>query len=562
MRVKQVHESKYYRTLTRNLVAIILLVSLIPLITISVIILYDFNRSYKAKSSDHLESLLLRHKLQIDAFLYEKLADIKVIASSASYEELSSEDFLKEELELLQTGYHGVFVDLGFVDENGNQLAYAGPFKLGKAVYSDAEWFKKAMASESFISDVFLGMRGLPHFIVAVQKKHDGKTYILRSTIDFVAFNSLVENIQIGKTGLAFIVNKKGELQTNIRFESTIPNDFIEELIRKNLSPGKDNVIRIYESGKNKIIYVINFLKNGDWILVYQQNRNDFYSGYFHTRNVAILLTIIAIICVATTAVIVSKNIVNRIERVDREKDMMNEQIIETGKLASLGELAAGIAHEINNPVAIMVEEAGWIGDLLEEEDFKQSENLDEFNRSLRQIQTQGYRCKDITHKLLSFARKTDSSAKEVQLNELVTEVVSLSEQRARYANIKFKMNLAPELPTVNVSPSEVQQVILNLINNAIDAMDSKGGEIEFASRFENGQAIIDVGDNGQGIPKANLQRIFDPFFTTKAVGKGTGQGLAIAYSVIVDKHGGHLDVESEVGKGTCFSIRLPLNGS
>ncbi len=116
---------------------------------------------------------------------------------------------------------------------------------------------------------------------------------------------------------------------------------------------------------------------------------------------------------------------------------MMNEQVIEAGKLASIGELAAGIAHEINNPVAIMVEEAGWMEDLLEEQELQQSQNVDEFRRSLKQIGIQGVRCKEITHKLLSFARKTDPVQHEIQVNDTIEEILSLCEERSKFNNIQ-----------------------------------------------------------------------------------------------------------------------------
>ena len=172
-------------------------------------------------------------------------------------------------------------------------------------------------------------------------------------------------------------------------------------------------------------------------------------------------------LAILTMAFILSGRIVKRIAKADQEKHTMDEQIVETGKLASIGELAAGIAHEINNPVAIMVEEAGWIGDLLEEEEFKESNNLDEFKRALNQIRTQGKRCKDITYKLLSFARKTDPREQDVQLNELLEELIALSAQRAKYGNITIKTDFQETLPAVMVSQSEMQQVFLNLINNS-----------------------------------------------------------------------------------------------
>jgi two-component system NtrC family sensor kinase len=239
----------------------------------------------------------------------------------------------------------------------------------------------------------------------------------------------------------------------------------------------------------------------------------------------------------------------------------MNQQIVESGKMASIGELAAGIAHEINNPVAIMVEEAGWIGDLLEEEEFEKSENLEEFTRALAQINTQGKRCKEITHKLLSFARKTDSTVKDVQINDIVKEIVSLSSQMAKYNKVSVETELNMDLPYITISPSEMQQVLLNLINNALDAMEKTGGNIIVStkiSQLEEDHIVVIVEDDGPGIPAANLTRIFDPFFTSKPVGKGTGLGLSICYGII-SKMGGKIDVQSEVGFGSRFRIWIPI---
>ena len=206
------------------------------------------------------------------------------------------------------------------------------------------------------------------------------------------------------------------------------------------------------------------------------------------------MIFVVGVIGIVVVAVVLSKQVVKRIIRADREKEMMNERVIEAGKLASLGELAAGIAHEINNPVAVMVEEAGWIQDLLEEEDLRQCENLDEFKQSLKQIRIQGVRCKEITHKLLSFARKTDPRPTDVQLNDLVEEVVNLCQQRARYATVKIVTNLDPDLPLVHVSSTEMQQVLMNLINNSLDAIDGRGGTVQVNTTAE-GQRCGSRGD-------------------------------------------------------------------
>jgi len=438
-------------------------------------------------------------------------------------------------------------------------VAYAGPFKLGKALYSNARWFQMAMKSDYFKSDVFLGLRGLPHFIIAVRENWNGEPWILRATVDFVAFNNLVENIRIGETGFAFILNRKGEFQTKPLFD-LIPNkepytDFLRD--SKKFKGGVRIIERDDDSG-NKVIYVAALLKHGDWLLVYQQKASDAFSDLRRTLRVTIAIMLLAGICIVVIAFVLSKKMVNRVALADQEKELMNEQIVETGKLASVGELASGIAHEINNPVAIMVEEAGWIEDLLEEEEFREGENLSEFKRALEQIRTQGRRCKEITHKLLSFARKTDSRTQDVQLNDLIEELIALSAQRAKFANVDINVNLQENLPILHVSQTELQQILLNLINNALDAMEKTGGTLNVSNGLEGDYIVVEVADDGPGIPEANIVRIFDPFFTTKPVGKGTGLGLSICYGII-KKMGGDIIVKSTMEVGTTFRVKIPI---
>jgi two-component system NtrC family sensor kinase len=374
--------------------------------------------------------------------------------------------------------------------------------------------------------------------------------------VDFVAFNDLVEQIRIGETGFAFILNREGKLQTQTPFEISRTGCPFLEWVEGGKSFETEVCIEESKVGDH-YLNVGGYLKNDDWLLVFRQRTSDAFSDYWRAVKVTVGILFLGTLGIGIMAFVLSKRIIGRIAEVDREKDLMNEQIIETGKLASVGELAAGIAHEINNPVAIMVEEAGWIEDLLEEEDLKEGENLTEFQRALRQIRSQGGRCKDITHKLLSFARKTDSRVLEVDLNELVREVVSLSEQRAKFANVTIRSNLHPNLPVLQASPSEIQQLLLNLINNAMDAMEKKGGTIDITTGLDGRNVLLEVSDTGKGIAEANLSRLFDPFFTTKPVGKGTGLGLSICYGII-KKLGGDIAVESQVDEGTTFHVSIP----
>ena len=545
----------YYRSLTRNMILSVIVISLSPLILFSILIGYQFHTSYQNKVLDHLQEIVRKHKQNIDSFLNERLANVAMLVRVHSLKRLSSEAFLKEALSLFREEYGGVFVDLGLVDERGVQVAYAGPFELKRANYADAEWFKKAIQSQFYISDVFMGLRGLPHFIITV--KPEGARWLLRATIDFVAFNSLVEATQLGKTGSAFIVNRNGDFQTRPRFAAAFHRDLLTGFLSKKPVEERVAVFENDDPSGRTFLSLMTPLKNGQWILVYLQDKTDAFADLYRARRLGIIIFLLGSLGIVGTSVFLSRRMVQRIARADQEKEMMNEQVIEAGKLASVGELAAGIAHEINNPMAIMVEEAGWIEDLLQEEEFKEGANLDEFKRAVKQIKVQGKRCKEITHKLLSFARKTDPAIKVVQLNDLVEEIVALCEQRAKYSSIHINMNLMSPLPTIHASPSEMQQVLLNLINNAVDAMEKSGGSIDITTRVDGAYVVLDVADTGPGIPQANLARIFDPFFTTKAVGKGTGLGLSICYGII-HKMGGEISVNSAVGIGAVFHIRIP----
>jgi len=271
------HEGqRYYRSLTRNMVLTIILVSFIPYFVVTAILLQQFYSSHREKVIAHLEGLVKKHKQNIDAFLKEKLGNLSFLAKTFSYEELANEEFLKDRLGMLQQCYGPFFVDLGVINARGIQISYAGPFQLVKASYGNADWFKSAMKKESYISDVFSGLRGLPHFIVAVRENWLGDPWILRGTIDFVAFNSLVEQIRIGQTGFAFIINRKGELQTKPSYPVHPADEPYAAILKKeNVPEGQVSAFEWTDESGVKNIYVTAFLKGGDWLLVYQQKISD-----------------------------------------------------------------------------------------------------------------------------------------------------------------------------------------------------------------------------------------------------------------------------------------------
>lgn len=553
-------QTPYYRNLARNIRVTVIVVSFLPLILVSGLILYEFQISYGEKVLDHLETLVTLHRDHIDDYLTERLDDVRFLAATYGVDRLRDEAFLAAQLELLRQERGPSISDLGVVDAEGRQVAYAGPYHLERAIYSQADWFERAKASRYFVSDVFLGLRGFPHFILTVRREACGTFWILRATVEFQDFNDRVENIRVGETGLAFILNRRGELQTRTSHDVL---SFVEEyraiMDRGDCEPGGvySDILESDAMG-GRLLHVVAFLKDGQWALIFQQHAKDAFSGLHRARRIALAVFVLGGLLIISMALFLSRRTVDRIRKADEEKELMNRQMIESGKLASLGEMAAGIAHEINNPVAIMVEEAGWIEDLLGDEDLAAAENLGEFRRALGQIRDQGLRCRDITQKLLNFARGPGVRTELLDINPLVTEVIRLFSQRARYSSVALRGEAGAGLPPIFASRTEIQQVLFNLIGNALDALgDVGGGIVVVATGHSPDGLILTVSDDGPGIPPADREHIFEPFFTTKPAGKGTGLGLAICHS-IVGRLGGRIAVESEEGGGTVFRIVLP----
>lgn len=549
--------------LSKKISLLIILVSLTPLIVVGGVFAHLFHTAYRGKTIAHLEEVVSKHREIVDAHLQERLASIKTFIDVCPLNDLKRTEFLKELLYTLHSQYGRAFVDLGLVDDTGALVAYAGPFQLGDAQYAEAPWFQKAMENDHHISDVFMGIRNQPHFIVAASRDLGDRRYILRATIDFEAFTRLVENIRIGETGHAFIVNREGAFQTQPREDFSQCKDFLLDLIRSKLPSekpmGPTLVVtenRACESSADAV-FVLATLKLGDWVLVYEQMARDAYRDLYHARLIVLSVLALGSLGIIVTAIILTRRVVAYIAKLDEDKERMNEQVIHASKMASLGEMAAGIAHEINNPVAVMVEEAGWIQDVLEDTPENGLCDTVEIKRSISQIKTQGSRCKDITQKLLSFARKTEPERCVLDVNSLILETVELVASKARYGNVHIETKLSPWPPHIQASVTEMQQILLNIINNSLDAMEETGGDLTITTRKLEKMVEIEIRDNGPGIPEPILNKIFDPFFTTKPVGSGTGLGLAVCYGLIKNM-GGDISVSSALGQGAAFSVRLP----
>ena len=236
-------------------------------------------------------------------------------------------------------------------------------------------------------------------------------------------------------------------------------------------------------------------------------------------------------------------------------RDRMEQRMIAAERLASLGTLAAGVAHEINNPLAIMNDAVGWLKLLLQKEELKDMPLKQQFEKGLDKIEKSVERAKKITHQLLGFVRKGDEVVSQVNLGQLAEESIQLIHQEAKHKEIDFVVQGEPS-ETVLSDPYQLRQVFINLLTNAVHATGPKG-KVSVSIRPEGEGVTLEIADSGEGIPEENLERIFEPFFSTKSTGVGTGLGLFVTRGII-EKLGGAIEVESDAGKGTSFKIHLP----
>lgn len=251
------------------------------------------------------------------------------------------------------------------------------------------------------------------------------------------------------------------------------------------------------------------------------------------------------------------KALLNRIEKTNRQRRLLEEEFRRAQKLSTVDELSAGIAHEINNPLGIIAQEAQWMQHIIRGSALREVKEAADCDESLREITGQVDRCKEIVNKLLSLARDLEPVIQGVDLNDLIENIAALVEKEVRARNIEVVRDLQADMPFVYTDPPLLRQVILNLLVNATHAI-KKDGIIRIASTMDNDCAHITVEDSGCGIPKEDLNRIFTPFFSTKPQGKGAGLGLAICRG-IVERLGGYISVSSDVGKCTNFTIHLPI---
>jgi signal transduction histidine kinase len=541
-----------FRRVWKTAAALTTAVALAPLVFMTLI---DYNVSQNAIEADisyQTARLVSNTRRSISFFLSERQSALNFIDKDNSAAALGDPMRLTMLLDNLRKGFGG-FTDLGVIDDSGLQHTYVGPFNLAGIDYSGQDWFQDLKQSGVHISEVFLGFRQQPHLVVSV--RHDlpsGKFYVLRTSIDTRQFNEILAQVEVSGKGDIFLVNRAGVLQTPSRLFGPALSPLPLAM------PEFSEKTRVQESAWREQTLVVGYayIQKTPFVLMAVKIKSELMKPWNQTRRELIFFLAFSITAIVLVILGVSTYLVNQIFAADHKRVMTLHHVEYANKMASLGRLSAGVAHEINNPLAIINEKAGLIRDIftLRGDYAADPKLLGLVDSVLNSVE----RCAVITHRLLNFARHTDACPRPVDVGEVAREVLGFLGKEAEYRSIDVSVDIAPDVPAIECDRGRLQEIFLNLINNALAALSDGGRLAITGQRAADGFVRVTVTDTGCGIPAADLHRIFEPFFSTKTGSGGTGLGLSITYG-LVQELGGQIQVESEVGRGTEFSILLPI---
>jgi len=524
---------------------------------------YNFNVATREATESRMVRIAEDHRAAVQTFLDERRADLGFVASVWTFDELRQPGVLAGVVRDLRR-QAPAFVDLGVFDADGVHVAYDGPYELTGKVYRDADWFRRVVERGYDVSDVFLGYRNSPHFVIAIAEGQGRDRWVLRATIDSQLFTRLVEGVHIGRTGEAYVLNRDGVFQTARRSGGELLEDAPERVGIGAAYRGVATSVERDATGA-RFVWATTWLNDDQWLLVVRQEVGDAFWPLRRATYMGVVILVTGGAVIVLLAVSMTNALIRRIQRADEEKQRLNQQLIVAGRLAEIGEMSAGFAHEINNPLQIIRSEQTLaetiLGDLRDGGQLPDTEDVADLVDSVRQIRTQVDRCASVTQGILKFARHTEPAVREVTLTDFIPEVAAMVSTKAAVGGIELEIIVPRDLPAVRADRAQLQQVILNLLNNAFDAVEqrhgSEGGEVALEARRDGDRVEISVRDNGVGISPEDLDKIFTPFFSTKPVGKGTGLGLSICFG-IVESMGGTIRVATREQSGTTFTVSLP----
>jgi signal transduction histidine kinase len=409
------------------------------------------------------------------------------------------------------------------------------------------------------VSEIFSGYRDVPHIVAAVKLlRPDGRFFVLRATLETERLLQTLSTFRTGEHADIFLTNLEGVLQTPSNYRKKESNR--SSIAVPPYAERTRSLITTDSIGQPIVVgyaYITTKMAPTSFVLMVVKHKAGMMKVWLDLRRNINWFFAASAIVMALVIIMTSTFMINKLVHADQENARTMMIAERNAQLASIGQLAAGVAHEINNPLALINETAGYIRDLFTiKQQYQEDPDLVEHIDSIIDAVD---RCGTITRQLLGFARHFDLRTECVDLNCMVEDVLNFHKKEALYRDITIHVDIPETIPLIETDRGKLQQIIVNLVNNAFQAIDN-GCFLDIRAEM-NGQSAVRllIRDNGCGISEAHLNKVFEPFYTTKKEGQGSGLGLSITYGLVKKLHG-TISVESKEGEGTVFVVTLPVS--
>ena len=543
----------YFRQLERRFQVGLLLAFLIPFALLSAYFHFQFHVTLKETGKLNLAAIAESQRNTVDLFLQERLVNIFSLFRSAAFSLTPTQQQMDALLRQLRQA-SDAFIDVGLITGDGLQIGYAGPFPyLQNKDYSSQEWFIRLTAPDTHhcVSDIYLGFRNKLHFTIGTKQIIDDHPWVLRATLDPDKFTMFLMTMNHGNGMESALVNRQG------RFQLADPRAHRPQS-RSDYLPPEDlpNGARAVHKNGDSILIAHAWLSEVRWALLVSEPLNMAYAQLYRARRIMVISSTVILGVVGAAIWLATRAVIAKARENAQKRDELSHQLLHASKLASLGELATGVAHEINNPLAVVIATTGVIRDMLNPE-FKVDWTPQQICDELKAIEVAVFRARGITQQLLNYGHKSQPRLVGTNIHVVLEDVLGgFKEHALALDNVTVVREFDPGVPEVLADPDQIRQVFLNLINNAGDAIRGPG-QITLSTRQDETAVRVTVTDSGAGMDGEQLKKIFDPFYTTKEVGKGTGLGLSVSIG-IVESMGGTIEVQSMPGAGSAFTVVLP----
>lgn len=532
-----------------RILSIIIIFSVLPTLFLGAALHHKFRSAYKRKLAGSLINLVQHTRDTVEFVVEERIQDLLALFSTLSPDSFQDEASLEKLLIALKAGSDS-FVDLEAIDGTGNRRAYSGPDRHGKipASYAGEQWFRNVTSSGVSVSDVFLKREHVPCVFIAVRGTVGQEPWTLRASMRTTSLENVLRLLQPGDSDDVYLISRTNVLQTTPKFSGAL----LGHPSGPDLSSSLGSCVEEIDDGTCRNLFATASFQNPSWVLVLREGLEEGVVGFADGfRGQVLLLGGIGIVLLFGAIVLV-RSLTNGLSRVNQITAESVRTSRQADMIRALGRMAAGIAHEVNNPLAIMSGHAGWMKDLLDEEDMKGSSNFPQYMNCLDKIQSQVDRCKTVTQRLLNFGRSMGKDRETVEINQLLASTLTFFSSEAYFRDIEIRANYADAVPPVETDPRRIQQVFLETIDQAIEWI-GKIGTIEVKTDYSASSdgIVIEVSCTRSMEPRPGEDKAEASFSRAKVSGFSVSRN-------IIEKQGGRMVGTMRTG-GLTLTIQLPV---